>query len=168
MRISDWSSDVCSSDLGLQLVYQPLYLCIVQKLTGQRFPGSHCRKVSKPDKRFNNCPQRRTVQLPDKTIDDCDHDTTVVSGAMKQSEWPMLLAISSCTYCCFERMNTADSRRIHAGLARGIPVLWFPPLLHENSQREVQHGMPPAQPSASQRQAPVRQTQHAEPYRQRA
>src|SRR3546814_13592053 len=72
--------------IGLQLVYQPLYLCIVQKLTGQRFPGSHCRKVSKPDKRFNNCPQRRTVQLPDKTIDDCDHDTTVVSGAMKQRD----------------------------------------------------------------------------------
>src|SRR3546814_7390209 len=111
MRISDWSSDVCSSDLGSRLggLYRPARHRGAQRTGhGHLFPPAP-RRWAEHDR--DGAPRRRTA--PASRPDDRQHHGLRPSAAARSeehtSELQSLMRISYAVFCLKKKKHTTKN-----------------------------------------------------------
>src|SRR3546814_9901824 len=113
MRISDWSSDVCSSDLGLS---RPIRASAVDR--GRRCLSPSTSRSCRPD-RPDRRPRAaadgpahcRSQQVPSGQPGDCRSQPAVLRSAETTSELPTLMRISYALFSLKKKKEYVNSEK---------------------------------------------------------
>src|SRR3546814_3308444 len=111
MRISDWSSDVCSSDLDGSIIARPTIQRVVAATAGQGIGAS----IALEHIRIVVTRQPVTVSRADQTFDIGQH-ITLCSAARRSeehtSELQSLMRISYAVFC-LKKQNNQTSHKLY-------------------------------------------------------